>query len=188
MANVIIPLKVRISAVIILVVLLPTVLTAIAFSVYRHNEIREFEETFLADTVKDIKTLAYVVTPHLIENDYVFMNNLVSHEKKQSNRVYVLIEDNNKIVVHSDRADIGSVFKIPLVRKTEKIDEGVIRRYYKAGREIIDISYPIKAGDLALGTVRIGLDTDWLREEIRRTKQIMFTFSLVVAEIGRAHV
>lgn len=175
-----IPIKVKIAAAIIIVILLLTVPAAVSFILYRNHGIRELEEKFLSDAMNDVETLAYLATPHLIENDYVFTNNLVSHEKRHSNRVYVSIEDNNKIMAHSSREKIGGVFGITSAYEARKVGDVLLQRYYEAGRGVIDVSYPVRAGDLVVGTARIGLDTDWLQKEIDRSRQMAYIFSLAV--------
>jgi PAS domain S-box-containing protein len=177
-----ISIKTKISFLIVLVVFL--VSTAIV-SIYIVDELKEkkkFEETFLADMQKDVETIAYVVTPHLIENDYVFMNKLVSYDRKHSYRAYVLItDDSDRILVHSDKGEIGKVFKIPSAHPLETTRDHMVQRYSKDGREFIDVSYPIRAGELFLGTARIGLTNDWLLEEIVREKQTVLKFILTAA-------
>ncbi|RJQ21729.1 MAG: PAS domain S-box protein [Nitrospiraceae bacterium] len=175
-------IKTKISFLIVLVVFL--VSTAIG-SIYIIDELKEekiFEDTFLADIQKQVETMSYVVTPHLIENDFVFMNNLVSYDGKRSYRAYVLItDDSDRILAHSDKGEIGKAFRIPSVRPGATTRERLVRRYSKDGREFIDVSHPVRAGDLILGTVRIGLTNDWLQEEITRGKQTVLKFILTAA-------
>ncbi len=132
----------------------------------RHGEMRERETRLIEDTLKSAAGLSYTVGPHLVENDYTFMNGLASQYAKRAYRSYVMIvDDHNRIVAHSTAAELGGVFEIPAAYRAEVMGEGLFQKYTRGGKLFYDVSYPIKAGDLVLGKVRIGLDTDWIKKE-----------------------
>ena len=91
-----------------------------------------------------------------------------------------IVDNNNRIMAHSAGDEIGSPYEFPAVSETEKIKDGVVRKYQRAGKKSIEVSYPIKAGDLVLGSVIIGLNTDWLRDENSKIRSTIFV-SLVAA-------
>ncbi len=150
-----------IGSVISVVVILVTIYVS-----EKHREMREIEARLIEDSLKSAAGLAYAVAPHLIENDYAFMDGLASQYARRSYRSYVMIVDNhNKILAHSSEAELGNSFEVPDTYKAEDIGGGLFQKYLHDGKMFYDVSYPIKAGDLVLGTVRIGLDTDWIKKE-----------------------
>jgi methyl-accepting chemotaxis protein len=148
----------------------------------------DLQQRLLSDTVQNAATLSYIAVPSLIEEDYARLSNLVSYYSKMSGCLYVAVVNNdNRIMAHSDKIEIGSPYDLPAVSETEKIKEGVARKYLKAGKESIDVSYPIKAGDLVLGSVRMGLNTEWLRAEtskVHRTILIFLGTALAIVFLG----
>lgn len=184
-----IPLKAKISTLLILVPLLVALWIGAIYITDQFDKIKRYEKTITDETLHDAEALAYVVLPHLIENNYVFMSKLVSHARGRGARDYVLITDNkNRIVMHNDPLKMGKIFTISNPDEVRRADEGVILKYHESGKEVIDLSYPVKAGDLILGTVRIGLNTNWLQEEKDRTRQTIFTFSIAAAVLVLAGI
>ena len=157
--------------------------------VYEQNSrLGELQQRFLTDSVQSANTLSHVAVPSLIEEDYTRLSDLVSYYSKMSGRLYVAVVNNdNRIMAHSAGVEIGSPYEFPSVFETEKIKDGVVRKYLSAGKKAIEVSYPIKAGDLTLGSVRMGLNTDWLRNEtgkIHRTILIFLGTALAIVFLG----
>jgi len=174
-----ISLKTRISLLIILVAVSITIATSAIYLIDQINKGKEYENTLLYDTQRIAETLAYVVTPYLIESNYVFMNKLVSDNKLHASYAYVLITDEkNRVLVHSANENVGGVFETPAQHGAGNAGEVAVLRYIKDGKEHIEVSQPVKAGDLVIGTVRIGLSTEWLQKEKIRAKQTIFKLSL----------
>lgn len=145
------------------------------------NRLKQFEGTFLNDALKDAETLAYVLAPHLLDSNYVLIKNLAANERKHFYRAYVLITDSdNKVLVNSE--DI-SKFEIPAPGTGETAGGGLMQRFQNNGEDYIDISYPIKAGDLTIGAVRLGLTTEWLYEEKKRLIHTIAVFGLAAGGI-----
>jgi len=181
-------IKTKIRAVTTLSIFL---VAALLGGVYVYDEtgrIREFEQRILNDSVRSAATISYTIMPSLIEKDFVRMSNLVSYYSMRSDRLYVAIVDNdNRIMAHSAGDEIGASFEPPAVFETEKIRGGVVRKYLRAGDKSIEVSYPVKAGDLVLGSVRIGVNTDWLRNEtgkIRSTILISLAAAFAIVSLG----
>ncbi len=184
-----ISLQTKISAVTTLSVTLIAFILGSIFLVDQSNRIREVEDRFLNDAVRSDATIAHIMMPYLVENDFVYMNDLASFLSKRSGRAYVVVVDNNNRVMACSTADreIGSTFETPAAYSTAKISDSVVLKYVLAGKKFIDISYPIKAGDLVLGQVRMGLDADWLQGEtdtVRRTILISSGAALAVILLG----
>ncbi len=132
----------------------------------QRGAMREKETRLIEDTLKSAAGLAYTVGPHLVENDYTFMNGLVSQYAKRAYRSYVIIvDDHNRILAHSTATELGGIFEIPGEYRAQVMGEGLFQKYVRGGKLFYDVSYPVKAGDLVLGKVRIGLDTNWIRKE-----------------------
>ncbi len=145
-------------------------------------DIKTHEKRYLDDLVRRASGLAYVVTSHFVENDFAFMNRLVTHAGKRQYSIYVRIVDTqNRILAKNDGAALGSVLEIPQPFETVIVGEGVIRKYPRDGKEYFDVSYPIKAGDLVLGAVRMGFTAEWLNNEKTRLKKVaLFDFAVMV--------
>ncbi len=174
-------LKSQISAVIVIstIVLISSVGTL--YLADQFAEIKQDEKRFLAESMNYASTMAYAAVPHFVANDFAFMKELVSQLGKSSNHTYVCIVDNhNRIMAQSNGSPLGSLLQIPTPYHTERMGDGEVWEYTKDGQERIDISYPIKAGDLVLGAVRIGLNNEWREEEIARLRRTILMY-LVLA-------
>jgi len=130
-----------------------------------HKEI-EAGNTLLSDTQRIAETLAYVATPYLIESNYVFLNKLVSADKLHTSYAYIAVTDEkNRVLAHSGAGkNLQGVLETPAQQVAENAGKGTVRRYRKNGKEHIEVSQPVKAGDLVIGSVRIGLSTEWLQK------------------------
>jgi PAS domain S-box-containing protein len=177
-------LKKQISGVIILsTIILMTVIGA--FHIWdQFTEIKKDEKRFLDESMNHAAAMAYAVVPHFVGNDFTFMNELVSHFGNNSNHSYVYIVDTqNRIMAQSNGAALGSTLQIPSPHKTQMIGEGAVGEYTRGGKEFMDISYPIKAGDLVLGAVRIGIDNHWREELKTRLRKTILVYLALAAFI-----
>ncbi len=152
------------------------------------NHIRKFEERFLRDSVRSASAISHAIMPHLVSYDFVSMNSLVSYYGKRSDRLYVLVVDNNsRILAASEEKEIGGTFQALPASKTERIGKGTIRRFMRSGKGAVEVTYPVKAGDLTVGNIVIGLNMDWLEEEagvIKKTMMASTGLALVVIFLG----
>ncbi len=138
-------------------------------------DIKTHENRYIDDLVMRASGQAYILTPHVVDNDFAFMNRLVNHAGKRPYALYVdIVDTQNRILARSDGAALGSTLEIPQPFETMTIGEGVIRKFLSEGIECFDISYPIKAGDLVLGAVRMGFSAEWLNQEKTRLKRAVF--------------
>ena len=166
MLNLSISIKTKISAVVTLSVVFVVIVMCGITVIYQLNHMEEFENKILKDSVGGAATVAYTIMPYFVEKDFTAMNNLISYFSKRSDRAYLSVIDNsNRIMADSSHALIGSTFENPAAYETKKINGGLIRKYVRDGKKSIEISYPIKAGDVVFGTVILGLNTDWVQEE-----------------------
>lgn len=170
-------LKTKINGIILLTIILLTTLWGIVYLKDQVAETKKQEDRFMAESVKSASDMAAMLLPHLVDNDFTSMHELVSHYQKHAYHVYVSIVDaQNRIMAQSGGMDLGSTLELPAPYETNTIGDGTARRYIKAGKEYFDISYPIQAGDLVLGSVRIGLNADWLREGRSRLRKTIIVF------------
>jgi PAS domain S-box-containing protein len=177
-------LKTQISGVIVFSAIVLMTSIGILFMIDQFAEIKQDEKAFLDESMDNAAAMAYAIAPHLVGNDLAFMNELVSHFGNRSNHIYVCIVDTqNRIMAQSNGAALGSTLQVPSLHHTKMIGEGAVGEYTRDGKEFIDISYPIKAGDLVLGAVRIGLDNHWQEEEKDRRKKAMFLYLVLSAFI-----
>jgi PAS domain S-box-containing protein len=178
MLNLKISIKTKISAVITLSIVIVVIIMCSITVIYQLSHMEEFENKILKDSVGGAATVAYTIMPYFVEKDFTAMNNLISYFSKRSDRAYLLVVDNgNRIMARSSYAKTGSTFETPPASETEKINDGLIRKYIRDGEKSIEISYPIKSGDLVLGTVILGLNTDWVQNEKNIIRKTIFTFS-----------
>lgn len=177
-------LKAQISLPIIVVALAITIITTAIYVSDEYGQSTKLEEKFIGDTQQLAATLAYVVTPYLIQNNYVYMKKLVSVDLRHDHFQYVLItDDRNRILAHSANENIGGVFAAPAAQGTENGGVGSVRRYNKNGKLHIDISEPVKAGDLVIGAVWVGMSTELLEKEKTGTKRTIVAFVLTALAI-----
>ncbi len=177
-------LKTKISGVIVFSAIVVMTSIGILFMIDQFAEIKQDEKAFLDESMDNAAAMAFAIAPHLAGNDFAFMNDLVSNFGNRSHHTYVCIVDTqNKIMAQSNSAALGSTLHIPSLHHTRMIGEGAVGEYTRDGKEFIDISYPIKAGDLVLGAVRIGLDNHWREEEQDRRRKAMFAYLALSAFI-----
>lgn len=170
-------LKTKINGIMVLSIIL---LTALWGTIYLRDQVAESkkeERGFIADIVKSASDMAAMLPSHFADNDFTFMHALAAHYQEHAYHVYVCIVDTrNRIMAQSGGMEVGGTLELPAPYATEAIGDGTVRRYIKAGKEYIDVSCPIKAGDLVLGAVRIGLNTDWMSQEKKRLERTIMKF------------
>ncbi len=181
-------LKTQISAVIIaltaaLLIVIGTV------QVGEHvKDAKEDERRILDNMMGSASTVADVVVPHFIDGDFAYMKKIATDLSRNPYFTYVSIVDTeNRIMAHSAGLALGSTLEIPPPRETRALGEGKIKKYFRSGEEYIDFSYPIKAGDLVLGSVRIGLKNEQLKEQRNRLQSILvldFLSALFIVSCG----
>ena len=148
------------------------------------GHLRGAEKEFLSNASGNVVALAYMVAPHFVEHDYAFMNRVVAFEARGSNRDYAALVDNqNRIMAHSTAAQLGGVFVLPGPVRTARSGDVTVQVYNRDGKTFYDVSCPIKAGDLILGTARIGLNSNWIDEEKRGMKQVILEFLVATAAL-----
>lgn len=176
-----IPLKLRLSILAAIIVILPAIGISALYIRGQLGHIKEHEEEYLAKAFDEVVVLAQMAQPYVIENNYVGMHKVVGHFRKRPYVNYVLLtDDQNKILMHTDSRQIGTLFKPAEAIKTIEAKEGRLETYYSPeGKEFIEAAYPIKAGDLLLGQARINLATEWVKREIAGIRKTIFIFILV---------
>ncbi len=183
-----ISLRTKISAVTTLTIIVVALMLGALNTYNQLSHIRKFEERFLRDSVRSASAISHAIMAHLVSNDFVAMNNLVVFYSKRSDRLYVLVVDNNsRILADSEEGKIGGTFQSLPAYKTEKIGQGTIRRFMRSGKGAVEVSYPVKAGDLIVGNIVMGLNMDWMEEEtgvIRKTMMASTGIALVVIFLG----
>lgn len=98
-------------------------------------------------------------------------------------RYALITDDKNRILVHSTDENIGGLFEVQAAQGTVNDGAGSVRRYIKNGKTHIDISEPIKAWDLVIGTVWVGMSTELLETEKAKTKRIIVASLLIALAI-----
>ncbi len=183
-----ISLRTKISAVTTLTIIVVALMLGALNTYNQLNHIGRFEERFLRDSARSASAISHAIMPHLVSNDFVAMNNLVAFYSKRSDRLYVLVVDNNsRILADSEEGKIGGTFQSLPAYKTEKIGQGTIRRFMRSGKGAVEVSYPVKAGDLIVGNIVMGLNMDWMEEEtgvIKKTMMASTGIALVVIFLG----
>lgn len=183
-----ISLRTKISAVTTLTIIVVALMLGALNTYNQLSHIRKFEERFLRDSVRSASAISHAIMAHLVSNDFVAMNNLVVFYSKRSDRLYVLVVDNNsRILADSEEGKIGGTFQSLPAYKTEKIGQGTIRRFMRSGKGAVEVSYPVKAGDLIVGNIVMGLNMDWMEEEtgvIKKTMMASTGIALVVIFLG----
>ncbi len=177
-------LKTQINAVIVL--LTAMLLIAIgALQVRDHvKDVRDDENRILDNMMGSASTVAHIIVPHFVDSDFAFMKKIVDDLSKNPFCVYVSIVDTqNRVMAHSAGIALGSTFEIPPPRETRVLGEGKLKRFVRGGDEYIDISYPVKAGDLVLGSVRIGLKTEQLVVQRNRLQTLLILDFLMAISI-----
>ncbi len=183
-----ISLRTKISAVTAVAVITVAVMLGGLNTYNQLNHIKKLEERFLHDSVRSAAAISYTVMPLLIADKFVSVNNLISYYAGRSDRRYILVVDNGgRIVADSVEGRLGEMYTPPRAYRSDKDGEATISRSRQSGRDTIEVSYPVKAGDLAVGKIVMGLNTGWLDEETGLIKKAMVVstgIALVVMSLG----
>jgi len=192
MAYVKIPLKIKLNLLVIFPVVLVSVIISIIYIRGQLLGLREYEDYFLEKVLEYGENLAQNIRPYLVESNYEGMNNVITDLITHTRVTYALVVDmENKIQMHSDRGRVGRAFDNPMAAKKIKFveGEGLIQKYYdKNGEEFLEAAYPVKAGELVLGNVRIGMSTEGFQEKKTGMKRTMFFFLFIAFGIGMLSV
>lgn len=184
----IISLRTKISAVTTVTVIVVAFLLGGLNTYNQLTHMRKLEKRFLDDSIRSAAAISFTLMPLLAADNYVSMNNLASYYTSRSDRLYILVvDDENRIVADSSGERRGEEYRSPPAYRTEKAEEGIIRHFMRAGQEAIDISYPVKAGGVVVGKVVMGLNMGWLDEEmgiIRKTTLLSTGIALSVILLG----
>jgi PAS domain S-box-containing protein len=183
-----ISLRTKISAVTTFTVIV-VALTLVGLNAYNQfNHIRKMEERFLHDSIRSAAAVSYSIMPLLVSDKFVSMNTLVSYYARRSDRLYIMVTDAHKrIMANSVGGTIGGTYQPPRAYRIDSVGEGTVRRSMTSGREAVEISYPVKAGDLLVGNVVMGLNMGWLEEEkglVRKTLVDSTGIGLAILSLG----
>lgn len=158
-------LKTKVYGILILAVLAVTIVTEVAFISHLAGEMKDDKEEFIANLAQNASILASTITPHFVDNDFVFMNSLAARYLKYPSCTYVsIIDRNQKLMAQSGHQNLGDRFDIPAPFESYRVGAALVSKYRKTGKEYFDISCPIKAGDFVLGSVRLGFNSDFENE------------------------
>jgi PAS domain S-box-containing protein len=181
-------LRTKISAVTTLTVIVVALMLGGLNTYNQLHHITKFEEKFLRDSIRSTAAISYTLTPLMVSDNFLAMNNLVSYYADRSDRLYLMVVDTkNRIVADSNEGRIGGIYEDTPAYSTDNVGGGHIRRFLQSGRKAIEVSYPVKAGDLVVGKVVMGLNMGWLDEEtgiIERTMIFSTLIALVVMFLG----
>jgi PAS domain S-box-containing protein len=181
-------LRTKISAVTTLTVIVVALMLGGLNTYNQFSHIAKLQERFLRDSMRSVAAISYTLTPSMVSDNFLAMNNLVSYYADRSDCLYVMVVDNkNRIVADSDEGRIGGIHEDTPAYRTDNVGGGNIRRFLRSGKKAIEVSYPIKAGDLVVGKVVMGLNMSWLEEEtgiIRKTMIFSTGIALAVISLG----
>lgn len=183
-----ISLRTKISVVTTVTVIMVAILLGGLNAYNQLNNIRKFEKRFLRDSVRSAAAISYTISPFMASDNSVLMNNLLSSYARRSDRLFILaVDGRSRIVADSMEGEIGGTYEAPRAYRTDRIGEGTVRRLRQAGKEAIEISYPVKEDNLVVGKVVIGLNTGWLQEEtadVRKDIALSSGIALAVIFMG----
>jgi len=182
-----IPLFVKISAVMILLVLLPLLVFGF-FMVNRQKDIL-YQERMKAGKIILNRMVKSAAIP-LLGDDALSLNTLVKEAMIMDGLLYVIIVDDREIIkAHTDPTKIGLAYNE--FKNTEKIvkDENIayVTHTLPSGVGIVNLSSPVSFANKTIGSAHVGLSLDYINKEVRQETlsliQSIFYVSLFIVTI-----
>lgn len=165
--------------------LITLIMLGVVFSVLtREQEIIQEELRKKGQTIA--KLLAMSSINFLLTNDYSTMKRFTETIATDEDVRHVIILDPSGLVkMHNDVEMIGEFLTDQLTLDSLVSTEDSHQQYRKGEKEdLYDISVPIIASDKILGTVRIGISTRKMNQEIAKSRNRILVMGLLTVLVG----
>ena len=181
-----ISLRVKIASAIVLFIFASVVAAGMVLAWRGAAGIRANQQTLLQDSVRDAAGLAYAAASHM--TDHTYLDQLAAFHAGRLYQQYAIIMDAaGRVVACSATSDSYCRLAPPPVHESGQIGEGKIYEYTHNGQKLLEVSYPVMGGGHFLGTVRYGLNTDWIgrsKKEMEKTAGFFFIAAGLIAVIA----
>jgi len=123
----------------------------------------------------------------LLGNDLATLRRFVTHTMDQDNVRYVFLMDSQgKVIMHSDLAEVGKIYKDALNVAALNSTESRSSYLSRQGELHCDLFTPIQISDVRLGTVRLGYSYAAVEKEMAKARQQILIIGLVTTLLGGA--
>lgn len=113
-------------------------------------------------------------------SDYQLEENLDQFAKLKDVRYALILNQDGRIVASTDNTQIGLTPDDPLNLSAHEASAERTRKIDFNGQEVLDVSQPILVAGRRLGTVRIGLGLDTLRQGLAQSRRYLQGLTLIL--------
>lgn len=131
--------------------------------------------------------LAKFTARPLLNNDLPSLRRFVNHSMEQEYVRYAMVlAPGGKVVMHSDLSEVGKHYEDPLsVTALHSSVPGCTDVHVSSAEELhCDIYAPIRAGDVTLGTVRLGYSHMAMEQQLEHARNQIFLIALLTTVAG----
>jgi adenylate cyclase len=123
----------------------------------------------------------------LLEDNILQLNTLIKNTTAVEGLVYAIIVDQDqKIKAHTDHNQIGKVHQKspPLSPETREGEMTYFTTRLPTGRQVLNLTHPVRFQDKLLGEVHVGVSIDFINELIRQNKKSVISLTLTIILVG----
>jgi len=113
-------------------------------------------------------------------SDFQLEENLDQFAKLRDVRYALILNEEGRIVASTDSTQIGQTPDDPLNLTAQEAFKGRMSKNQFQGQEVLDVAQPILVAGRRLGTVRIGLGLDALRQGLAQSKRYLKGLTLIL--------
>lgn len=113
-------------------------------------------------------------------SDFQLVENLDQFAKLKDVRYALILNQDGRIVASTDQSQIGQTPDDPLNISAQEAVEERIKNVQFDGQEVMDVAQPILVAGRRLGTVRIGLGLDALRQGLAQSERYLQGLTLIL--------
>jgi adenylate cyclase len=123
----------------------------------------------------------------LLEDNILQLNTLIKNTTAVEGLVYAIIVDQDqKIKAHTDHNQIGKVHQKspPVSPETREGEMTYFTTRLPTGRQVLNLTHPVRFQDKLLGEVHVGVSIDFINELIRQNKKSVISLTLTIILVG----
>lgn len=123
----------------------------------------------------------------LLEDNILQLNTLIKNTTAVEGLVYAIIVDQDqKIKAHTDHNQIGKIHQKspPLSPETREGEMTYFTTRLPTGRQVLNLTHPVRFQDKLLGEVHVGVSIDFINELIRQNKKSVISLTLTIILVG----
>ena len=183
------PIKFKIASVVIFILIFSLIL--FAFFLFQKERDLLIEEMTRRGNIM-LQNLVHAGWEAIINENKTITSDVISefsrNKKKYSVEYCIVLDKNNKVFDHSVTSEIGKIYNDEYSKELKNIQDISIKEIVFNNKEVIDMVSPIyiisKEKKVRIGTARIGISKDVLKEAVKHARNRTIILTLIFIILG----